>query len=83
MGGMRLYIGIITFLIGVALWYRSQRRPERGPPWLGRLGLGGGALGISTLAMTQSGLSWTISSICFRLVAITLLCWVIVDIVRR
>ena len=80
---MRLYIGIITFLVGVALWYWSRRRPERGPRWLARLGLGGVALGMSTLTMTQSGMSWTISSICFSLVAIILIGWVIAEIVRR
>ena len=80
---MRLWIGIITFVVGVALWYVSQRTPRRGPPWLGRLGLGAGALGISTLAMTQPGLSWTISSICFSVVAIALLGWVIVEALRR
>lgn len=80
---MRLWIGIVTFLVGVGLWYRSQTASGRGPPWLGRLGLGAGALGISTLAMTQPGLSWTISSICFSIVAIALLAWVIVEALRR
>lgn len=80
---MRLWIGIGTFLLGIALWYRTQRAPDRGPPWLGRLGLGAAALGLSTLAMTQPGLSWTISSICFSLVAISLLAWVIIDTLRR
>ena len=80
---MRLWIGIVTFVAGVGLWYRTQRAPGRGPPWLGRLGLGAGALGISTLAMTQPGLSWTISSICFSIVAIALLAWVIVEALRR
>ena len=80
---MRLWIGIVTFVVGIAVWYRSQRVPERGPRWLGRLGLGTGALGMSTLAMTQEGLSWTISSICFSIVAITLLGWVVVETLRR
>jgi hypothetical protein len=80
---MRLWIGIITFVAGIALWYRSQSAPGRGPPWLGRLGLGAGALGISTLAMTQPGLSWTISSICFSIVAIVLLGYVIAEALRR
>ena len=80
---MRLWIGIVTFVAGLGLWYRSQRAPGRGTPWLGRLGLGAGALGMSTLAMTQPGLSWTIWSICFSIVAITLLAWVIVEALRR
>ena len=80
---MRLWIGIGTFLLGVALWYRAQVAPDRAPPWLGRLGLGTAALGLSTLAMTQAGLSWTVSSICFSVVAIALLAWVIIDTLRR
>ena len=80
---MRLWIGIVTFIVGVALWYRSQRVPARSPLWLGRLGLGTAALGMSTLAMTQPGLSWTISSICFSVVAIALLGWVVVETLRR
>ncbi len=80
---MRLWIGIITFLVGVAVWYRTLRAPQRGPPWLPRLGLGTASLGISTLAMTQAGLAWTISSICFSIVAITLLGWVVVETLRR
>jgi hypothetical protein len=80
---MRLWIGIATFLTGVALWYRSMRIPGRGPPWLGRLGLGTSALGVSTLAMTQQGISWIVSSICFSLVAIVLLVSVIAETFRR
>jgi hypothetical protein len=80
---MRLWIGIVTFLVGVAIWYRKARAPARGPVWLGRLGLGTASLGLSTLAMTQSGMSWTISSICFSIVAITLLGWVVVETFRR
>ena len=80
---MRLWIGIGTFLAGVALWYRSTRIPGRGPPWLGRLGLGTSALGVSTLAMTQPGISWIVSSICCSLVAMVLLVSVIADTFRR
>ncbi len=80
---MRLWIGIVTFLFGVSLWYRTQRQASPAPQWQGRLGLGCAALGLSTLSMTQQGLSWTISSICFSIVAITFLGWVVADIVRR
>ena len=80
---MRLWIGIATFLIGAGLWARSQRRADPARPWLGRLGLGTLALGLSTLAMTQPGFAWTISSICFSLIAIILIGWVVVETLRR
>jgi hypothetical protein len=80
---MRLWIGILTFLLGAGIWARSEWRPGRGPAWLGRLGLGTAALGLSTLAMTQPGLSWIIASICFSIVAIVLIGWVVVETLRR
>ena len=80
---MRLWIGILTFLLGAGICARSEWRKGPMPPWLGRLGLGTAALGLSTLAMTQPGLPWIISSICFSVVAIVLIGWVVVDTVRR
>jgi hypothetical protein len=80
---MRLWIGIITFVGGLALWYRARGAPQSGPPWLGRVGLGAGALGMSTLAMTRPGLPWTIASICFSIVAIALIGSVVVQLLRR
>ena len=79
---MRLWIGILTFLLGAGLWARSEWRGPS-PPWLGRLGLGTAALGLSTLAMTQDGLPWIISSICFSIVAIALIGWVVIETLRR
>lgn len=79
---MRLWIGILTFLLGAGLWARSEWRGAA-PPWLGRLGLGTAALGLSTLAMTQPGLPWIISSICFSIIAIVLIGWVVMDTLRR
>ena len=79
---MRLWIGILTFLLGAALWARSQ---WSGPaaPWSARLGVGTGALGLSTLAMTQEGLPWIFASIALSIVAIVLIGWVVHDIIRR
>ena len=85
---MRLWIGATTFLVGAALWFAVGGRfgaPEGrgGPTWLPRLGLALGALGLSVLASTRPGLSWAISSICFSIVAIVLLAWVLRDNLRR
>ena len=84
---MRLWVGVVTFLAGAVVWFLTgagfgpARRPL--PPWVPRFGLALGALGLSVLASTQPGFSWTISSICFSLVAIILLVWVLRDNLRR
>ena len=80
---MRLWIGIITFLLGAGLWARSEWRAAPAPAWLGRLGLGTAALGVSTLAMTQPGMTWIVTSICFSVVAIALIGWVVFEMIRR
>ena len=88
LAGMRLWLGAITFLAGAALWWAAGgrfRAPVAGsrPPWIPRLGLALGALGLSVLASTRPGLSWAVSSICFSLVAIVLLAWVLRENLRR
>ena len=85
---MRLWLGALTFLVGAAVWFLADGRfgaPRAGPrpPWLARLGLALGALGLSVLASTRPGVSWAISSICFSIVAIVLLGWVLRDNLRR
>jgi hypothetical protein len=80
---MRLWIGIVTFVGGASLWFRSHRLGQAGARWLGRLGLGMAALGVSTMAMTLPGVPWTITSICFSIVAIALIGWVVADTLRR
>ena len=80
---MRLWIGILTFLLGAGLWGRSQWRTGPHPRWLAKLGIGTAALGLSTLSMTQAGLPWNVASICFSLIAIILIGWVVVETLRR
>jgi len=80
---MRLSVGIVTFLLGAALWARSQWGPRPVPRWLARLGVGMAALGVSTLAMTQAGVPWIILSISCSLIAIALIGWVVVENFRR
>jgi hypothetical protein len=72
-----------TVVAGALLWRYAAKPGRRGPPWLGRLGLAMGSLGLGTLAMTQRGLGWTISSICFSLIAIIYLVSVLYEQLRR
>ena len=87
---MRLWVGIVTFVVGAVLWFftgagfgpaRATRATR--PPWVPRLGLALGALGLSVLASTQPGLSWSVSSICFSLVALVLIATILRDSMRR
>lgn len=85
---MRLWLGAVTFVAGAALWFAAggrfgAPRPGDRPPWLPRLGLALGALGLSVLASTRAGVSWAISSICFSIVAIVLLFWVLSENLKR
>ena len=93
---MRLWLGLLTFLTGAVLWFltgatfgpgrarptRDPAAPTSRPAWAPRLGLALGALGIAVLATTRAGLAWSISSICFALIAIVLLIWVLRDNLR-
>ena len=78
---MRLWLGIGTFLLGAALWMRSQRPGTAAT--MQRLALGVGALGLATLASTQPGAAWSVSAISFSLIAIVLLALVLRDSLRR
>ena len=85
---MRLWLGIVTFVVGAILWFLTGARfagprIRSRPPWVPRLGGALSALGISTMASTRPGVSWSISSICFALIAIVLLVWVLKDNLRR
>jgi hypothetical protein len=80
---MALWIGIITFLFGGALWYRSQGIPDRVPRWMPRLGIGTSVLGLGTLSLSQPGLPWLIASICFSIIAIILIASVVNETWRR
>ena len=80
---MALWIGIVTFLFGGALWYRSHGAPEGVPRWMPRLGIGTSVLGLGTLSLTQPGLPWMIASIVCSLVAIVLIASVFNETRRR
>jgi peptidoglycan/LPS O-acetylase OafA/YrhL len=73
-----------TLVVGaILLWFASRRERTRVPRWVPTLAVAMGALGISTAAASQPGLGWSISSICFSLIAIILIVTVIRDMLRR
>jgi peptidoglycan/LPS O-acetylase OafA/YrhL len=73
-----------TLLIGGALlWLASRRERSRVPRWVPPLAIAIGALGLSVAASSQPGVGWSISSICFSLIAIVLILTVIRDILKR
>ncbi len=80
---MRLTLAA-TLLVGAAvLWLASRRERGRVPPWVPILAIAIGSLGLSTAASTQQGLGWSISSICFSIIAIVLILLVMREILRR
>jgi len=80
-----LWLGVGTFVVGAMLWWTAAQtsRGHGWPAWTRRLGLALLALGFATLAQTQAGLVWRVSSICFSVVAIALLLTVLRDNLRR
>lgn len=87
---MSLWLGIVTFVLGAVVWAVGTQgfapvAQRNRPPWVARLGLALGSLGLSVLANTQRarGISWSISSICFSIIAIVLIVWVLRDNLHR
>ena len=85
---MRLWLGVATFLVGATLLFLATpalagARAGRRPAWVQHLRAAMGALGIAVLASTRPGLGWSVSSICFSLIAIILLATVLRAQVRR
>ena len=73
-----------TLLVGaILLWLASKREQSRVPSWVSTLAIAVGALGLSTAAATRPGVGWSISAICFSLIAIVLILVVIRDMLRR
>jgi hypothetical protein len=74
----------VTLLVGAALlWVASRRERRRVPPWVPTLAVAIASLGVSTAASTQPGIAWSISSICFSIIAIVLIIVVLRAILRR
>ena len=80
---MRLVLAATLVVGAILLWFASRRERTRVPRWVPTLAIAIGALGISTAAASQPGLGWSISSICFSLIAIILIVTVIRDMLRR
>ena len=80
---MRLMLAA-TLIIGAALlWYTSRRERSRIPRWVPTLAVAIASLGVSVGVATQPGIGWSISSICFSLIAIILILVVLRDMIRR
>ena len=80
---MRLTLAATLLIGAIALWLASRQEKSRVPKWVPTLAVAIGALGLSTAAASQPGLAWSISSICFSLIAIVLILVVIREILRR
>lgn len=73
-----------TLIIGaLLLWFTSRRERSKVPRWVPPLAIAIGALGLSVAASSQPGVGWSISSICFSLIAIILILTVIRAILKR
>ena len=83
LGSAVLWLGVATFVGGALLWRYATRPGRSGPQWLGKLGVAMSSLGVGTLAMTQGGLGWAISSICFSLIAIVYLVTILWELMRK
>lgn len=81
--GPLLWLGVVVFVSGGLVLRYATREPRRAPRWIARLGVAMGALGLGTMAMTQPGLGWAISSICFSLIAIIYLVAILIELLKR
>ena len=80
---MRLALAA-TLLVGAGLlWIASRRERSRVPPWVSPLAIAIGALGLSVAAASQQGVGWSISSICFSIIAIVLILIVLRGMLKR
>ena len=80
---MRLTLAA-TLVIGAALlWFSSRRERSRIPRGVPTLAVAIASLGVSVGVATHPGIGWSISSICFSLIAIILILVVLRDMIRR
>ena len=73
-----------TLIVGAALlWFASRGERSRVPRWVPTLAIAIASLGVSVGVASQPGIGWSISSICFSLIAIVLILLVIREILKR
>ena len=80
---MRLTLAATLLVGALALWFSSRRERARVPAWVPTLAIAIASLGLSVAVATQPGIAWSISSICFSLIAIILILVVIRDMLKR
>ena len=80
---MRLPLAATLIIGAIALWFASRRERSRVPRWVPTLALAIGSLGISVAVASRRGVGWSISSICFSLIAIILILQVMREMLRR
>jgi peptidoglycan/LPS O-acetylase OafA/YrhL len=80
---MRLALATTLIVGAILLWFASRRERSRIPRWVPTLAIAIGSLGVSVAVASQPGVGWSISSICFSLIAIILIVVVIRDMLRR
>lgn len=80
---MRLPLAATLVVGAVLLWLASRREQSRVPRWVPTLAIAIASLGISVAVASQPGIGWSISSICFSLIAIVLILVVIREILKR
>jgi peptidoglycan/LPS O-acetylase OafA/YrhL len=80
---MRLPLAATLVVGAVLLWLASRREQSRVPRWVSTLAIAIASLGISVAVASRPGIGWSISSICFSLIAIILILVVIREILKR
>lgn len=80
---MRFMLAATLIIGGAALWLAARRERSRVPRWVPTLAVAIASLGVSVAVATQPGIGWSISSICFSLIAIILIVVVLRDMLRR
>ena len=80
---MRLPLATTLIVGALVLWFVSRRERSGVPQWVPTLAIAIASLGVSVGVASQPGIGWSISSICFSIIAIILIVVVIRDMLKR